>query len=147
MKGRVDNFNSRPYVRGDRPLRPPPFKTADFNSRPYVRGDSGWIGSRSSLNKFQFTPLREGRPHAYQQQILSYYDFNSRPYVRGDHTARASNCRAAGNFNSRPYVRGDFITRQTWESTFYFNSRPYVRGDKSALSDHVDEDISIHAPT
>ena len=33
------DFNSRPYVRGDRPSRRSAAANSNFNSRPYVRGD------------------------------------------------------------------------------------------------------------
>ena len=79
---------------------------------------------------FQFTPLREGRPHC-MDTMFSINHFNSRPSARGDlhpqraecvrcisihapprgATPSASRARLAGvNFNSRPSARGDPLT-------------------------------------
>ena len=44
----------------------------------------------SEAIKFQFTPLREGRPLVIQQSVGGR-DFNSRPYVRGDQSADDGN--------------------------------------------------------
>ena len=95
------------------------------------------------MNRFQFTPLREGRHYkAFTQWAFS--NFNSRPSARGDwrfeaetrtqtisiHAPpRGATCAIIlsgdnANFNSRPSARGD------WISDFF------VRGDA----------ISIHAP-
>ena len=74
------------------------------------------------LNKFQFTPLREGRRRT---------------------------CGAVhriGYFNSRPSARGDALARRDWYFLTYFNSRPSARGDKSEKVRNSKECISIHAP-
>ena len=58
----VQNFNSRPYVRGDNDADALSAIAPDFNSRPYVRGDGRILPAGVISCKFQFTPLREGRP-------------------------------------------------------------------------------------
>ena len=74
-------------------------------------------------NKFQFTPLREGRQGC---GLMMYY---------------------RSNFNSRPCVRGDLFLFQYSVYTAHFNSRPCVRGDgNDACGGDVVEQISIHAP-
>ena len=57
----VQNFNSRPYVRGDNDADALSAIAPDFNSRPYVRGDGRILPAGVISCKFQFTPLREGR--------------------------------------------------------------------------------------
>ena len=78
------NFNSRPSARGDQIMdytedaehisihAPPRGATSSerqttsglhFNSRPSARGDANVSRSCYTLIVFQFTPLREGRPH------------------------------------------------------------------------------------
>ena len=56
----------------------------NFNSRPCERGDDR-CGSARAACKFQFTPLREGRPCS-SCGLLSPPYFNSRPCERGDTT-------------------------------------------------------------
>ena len=85
-----------------------------FNSRPSARGDSSFGGSggggvisihapprgatadvvarRKQSQKFQFTPLREGRRHGFPS-IRASANFNSRPSARGD----AAWCSALGD--------------------------------------------------
>ena len=81
-----EHFNSRPSARGDRCGCAPAGRPADFNSRPSARGDRGRpvVDAKYLLisihapprgatlqaalrmrysGKFQFTPLREGRPN------------------------------------------------------------------------------------
>ena len=56
------HFNSRPSARGDCLVAINFAKPRNFNSRPSARGDS--FGAISAIVcKFQFTPLREGRPY------------------------------------------------------------------------------------
>ena len=120
-----------------------------FNSRPSARGDANTLHCWMHC-KFQFTPLREGRPHhiasATERQEISIHapprgatgwrvrqcwtptNFNSRPSARGDRRG-ANRHRGTGNFNSRPSARGDAIWRASTRRTTYFNSRPSARGD------------------
>ena len=55
----------------------------NFNSRPYARGDILYSRKMGADNIFQFTPLREGRQQQAMADKPSTY-FNSRPYARGD---------------------------------------------------------------
>ena len=116
--------------------------------------------------RFQFTPLREGRPTDEQ------------PPKGGDHisihapprgaTRRAAAARRRPHFNSRPSARGDAahaaqaLARQTFQFTplregrqhggadrptqHHFNSRPSARGDAIRGDSGTSDDISIHAP-
>ena len=54
----------------------------DFNSRPSARGDRNAEDIRD-CEKFQFTPLREGRL-SFRYFLGFSSDFNSRPSARGD---------------------------------------------------------------
>ncbi len=100
--------------------------------------------------KFQSTPLREGRHGVGYGTSRSSKGFNPRPYVRGDSWRHRRACQLGG-FNPRPYVRGDRIVlsrmvvcpqfqstplregrrepRTSAENNDRFNPRPYVRGD------------------
>ena len=49
---------------------PPAFRKTNFNSRPSARGDALWPSYMDSCVTFQFTPLREGRPHACTYIIM-----------------------------------------------------------------------------
>ena len=78
--------------------------------------------------KFQFTPLREGRRRYAEIHGHCRY-FNSRPSARGDNQGKHQAVRH-GYFNSRPSARGDRSWRVTNPAvTRYFNSRPSARGD------------------
>ena len=55
-----------------------------FYSRPYARGDTPIRIMEKILSKFLLTPLREGR-HKFEAQLnRDFQDFYSRPYARGD---------------------------------------------------------------
>ena len=120
------NFNSRPSARGDTTTEHTFCGPTYFNSRPSARGDQKHV--RAVLDgeisihapprgatcaaarfrrsgKFQFTPLREGRPGGEGDHRV-YADFNSRPSARGDRCA-GSHVRGRTHFNSRPSARGD----------------------------------------
>ena len=92
-----------------------------FNSRPCERGDSP-KSSGLPWGKFQFTPLREGRPIP--------------PFAS----------RATSNFNSRPCERGDGSPDSHLVEATYFNSRPCERGNAKTLKSSESLPISIHAP-
>ena len=64
------DFNSRPSARGDRLAGRRTGACAYFNSRPSARGDAAAGRRITRLTIFQFTPLREGRPHAYAYIIM-----------------------------------------------------------------------------
>ena len=74
---------------------PPRGATADV--QPLLLGD-----------KFQFTPLREGRRSILAKSEVRTY------------------------FNSRPSARGDAYFCMQYSTNAYFNSRPSARGDKNA---------------
>ena len=80
-----------------------------------------------SRHKFQFTPLREGRPEL-GRDILMMETISIHAPARG---ATAWTMRFASlvtNFNSRPCERGDPTPSPSWKNTSYFNSRPCERG-------------------
>ena len=148
----VCDFNSRPSARGDRwVLSSSRCRRCYFNSRPSARGD--WTGAvpRGRWDRFQFTPLREGR-----------LDWRCSPWPLGQISihapprgaTRANRHRQPRNrhFNSRPSARGDGVSvrkrgiskifqftplregrrqrrRSRWKSSGNFNSRPSARGD------------------
>ena len=62
-----DDFNSRPSARGDHAAGSPSACSGHFNSRPSARGDA-CQSAKIAKHEFQFTPLREGRPHPHQLQ-------------------------------------------------------------------------------
>ena len=81
--------------------------------------------ARLATFKFQFTPLREGRPFPVATRLSRSIDFNSRPSARGD----------------------ALRVRSRWLLPVHFNSRPSARGDKRAWRNDANcVLISIHAP-
>ena len=54
-----------------------------FNSRPCERGDRAYHPVQAGQYRFQFSPLREGRPETFAVRLTLVY-FNSRPCERGD---------------------------------------------------------------
>ena len=73
-------FNSRPSARGDDADGKQEAQATYFNSRPSARGD--FIASCKSLQsaKFQFTPLREGRPrHTHLHSCIGYISIHAPP--------------------------------------------------------------------
>ena len=79
---RSANFNSRPSARGDQAQRQGLRLRRYFNSRPSARGDVV-RPCDCNIARFQFTPLREGRP-VPDEQSARRGNFNSRPSARGD---------------------------------------------------------------
>ena len=124
-----------------------------FNSRPSARGDAN-RHEREAAMRFQFTPLREGRPDLLRNRDLLHL-FQFTPLREGRHTfvpngynvklfqftplreGRPPLCHgvAVGGeyFNSRPSARGDAMARSDVPSQLHFNSRPSARGDSSSL--------------
>ena len=104
-------FNSRPSARGDNDvvhflrfhfisIHAPPrgatqrsgcrrTRARYFNSRPSARGDTVATAVAPIVNKFQFTPLREGRRARLRVCSAAQSDFNSRPSARGDQDTAA----------------------------------------------------------
>ena len=99
----------------------------------------GW-----SIDGFQFTPLREGRPLPRRRNRAGGH-FNSRPSARGD-AARCWRKPCGRYFNSRPSARGDRTAGKPRSCPENFNSRPSARGDQCGVGDAGKHRISIHAP-
>ena len=64
---RSRNFNSRPSARGDQQIKRITIFQHYFNSRPSARGDTRNRRHCWQWQRFQFTPLREGRRAAAAQ--------------------------------------------------------------------------------
>ena len=96
--------------------------------------------------KFQFTPLREGRPAVKGRRRAARANFNSRPCERGDCQQLSGCCSTPTHFNSRPCERGDQCATSRLPSWGYFNTRPCERGDRLAAGKRRRRAISIHAP-
>ena len=117
------------------------------------------------LRKFQFTPLREGRPAPCKGHLRGSY-FNSRPSARGDlnqagqpggkkisihapprgATCAARRAKSPASFQFTPLREGRRRDSSRWHHDTYFNSRPSARGDGIELDDKGAIKISIHAP-
>ena len=181
-------FNSRPSARGDAGGSGGRWRFCYFNSRPSARGDAHggqrrrhadisihapprgatFVAFRQRLPcKFQFTPLREGRPGRECRSARCGY-FNSRPSARGDvrtwsnwdgtsisiHAPPRGATRHLERwllprcyFNSRPSARGDAPPLRAGSKPKHFNSRPSARGDDVHHHQGNGKNcISIHAP-
>ena len=103
------------------------------------------VARRKQSQKFQFTPLREGRRHGFPS-IRASANFNSRPSARGD----AAWCSALGDnglISIHAPPRGATTGSANLRSaSCYFNSRPSARGDSSFGGSGGGGVISIHAP-
>ena len=137
-----------------------------FNSRPSARGDSK-TAEKKGGRKFQFTPLREGRPTSTVKPDGSS-NFNSRPSARGDHAGAQEDGQRHISIHAPPrgatiaiHVSRRFEAFQFTplregrrrKHTFlvignsYFNSRPSARGDLRLNAQLTGGGhISIHAP-
>ena len=149
------NFNSRPSARGDRRGRLSGQRRGYFNSRPSARGDARWRGIwagamisihapprgataldyyKKNAEKFQFTPLREGRRVLPEiKTILANISIHAPP--RG-----ATSCsiaplsRACISIHAPP--RGATVLGcLLFTMCIDFNSRPSARGDSSRPAD------------
>ena len=122
-----------------------------FNSRPSARGDAGATQCVAAADKFQFTPLREGRQHGGADRPTQHH-FNSRPSARGDATSPDTTTGRDISIHAPP--RGatfcGFSTTFTLQISIHapprgathpggasrhaqanFNSRPSARGDEN----------------
>ena len=105
MKRRT-NFNSRPSARGDaRRWRTFP-QSERFQFTPLREGRRRGCADAGTDSQFQFTPLREGRQPPFLTKKTGTY-FNSRPSARGDQSSIIKGLQVSSNFNSRPSARGD----------------------------------------
>ena len=101
---------------------------SDFNSRPSARGDGTRYAVHGANERFQFTPLREGRPHGVAaMQRRGIFQFT--PLREGRHRLDYSGGQCRRYFNSRPSARGDHRGLCCPAARPYFNSRPSARGD------------------
>ena len=146
-------FNSRPSARGDshdQALFP---AEQDISIHAPPRGATSYFDSvPHKATKFQFTPLREGRPstnsikdgtsaisihapprgatHRHWYILRLHRDFNSRPSARGDKVFRITSD-ARDIFQFTPLREGRQQNVATWLIwRGYFNSRPSARGDE-----------------
>ena len=108
------------------------------------RGATRARGRVSVTCKFQFTPLREGRPTSNVRHILPF-DFNSRPSARGDVPAACASASTAGISIHAP-PRGATCREVRAPRPCHFNSRPSARGDQRLAKVAFGAVISIHAP-
>ena len=122
------NFNSRPSARGDDGADDYQLSAAQISIHAPPRGATRTGHLVTPLNKFQFTPLREGRQHWWFLGHGQEFDFNSRPSARGDvqkgnlQNAHVISIHAPPRGATSVYAVGVF-------SPCYFNSRPSARGD------------------
>ena len=150
---RVD-FNSRPSARGDRPgvnlrsgvhisIHAPPRgatnaiaqheKQQKFQFTPLREGRQAFKSNREGNNIFQFTPLREGRRRRHD--LRGRRDLISIHAPPRGATAAARFTRPKGsNFNSRPSARGDLNPSPPRAAVPHFNSRPSARGDSAGYN-------------
>ena len=101
-----------------------PPRGATANVQPLLLGD-----------KFQFTPLREGRLIPKEKWQFGR-DFNSRPSARGDGAFQATTG-CTPYFNSRPSARGDVKTRFDCADSWTFQFTPLREGRRSSRHPHV----------
>ena len=150
------DFNSRPYARGDPLLqRSSHCENSNFNSRPYARGDSVHCMIRTSIQIFQFTPLREGRLSPLHDKDINP-DISIHAPTRGatekigkpipeniisihaptrGATLGRAICKKAHSFQFTPLREGRQGSDSFSDGSAYFNSRPYARGDLGWLDD------------
>ena len=76
---------------------------------------------------FQFTPLREGRPHS-PSRCRPPRHFNSRPSARGDALSVTWRTCSIISIHAPPRGATDWLERAA-AALAYFNSRPSARGD------------------
>ena len=144
------NFNSRPSARGDQQIKRITIFQHYFNSRPSARGDTRNRRHCWQWQRFQFTPLREGRRAAAAQSSaainisihapprgatitcerrypISNISIHAPP--RGATLYGTQFEELHVHFNSRPSARGDHCVSPFLTQPAYFNSRPSARGD------------------
>ena len=118
------------------------------------------------MKRFQFTPLREGRPCRARARIGTAPNFNSRPSARGDrHEAQPANAvsisihapprgatcegrvmKAPAEISIHAPPRGATNKGKHQALRHDFNSRPSARGDSKRCKRQHIICISIHAP-
>ena len=156
LRAKTLNFNSRPSARGDFPRLPCLTLPFHFNSRPSARGDGSHQRPHQppeisihapprgateqpfldfDFCRFQFTPLREGRP-ATGRVCLGTNGISIHAPPRGA-TGYPSQLWCRGLLSIHAPPRGATpAPRQGKRPAPYFNSRPSARGDLSAAATH-----------
>ncbi len=161
------HFNSRPSARGDANLvkdcrtlqvisihAPPRGATKSFlqsgesgtiSIHAPPRGATSFGASSSKSEKFQFTPLREGR-HSDRSSPRTAHYFNSRPSARGDE-------KMVTGYEHKVYISIHAPPRgaTTKHSKIrlprtHFNSRPSARGDYNDLQNPADNSAFQFTP-
>ena len=124
---RVDrNFNSRPSARGDRPFRGREvlFRRISIHAPP--RGATGRAIRDGQPKRFQFTPLREGRPSLHGFRSCGSISIHAPP--RGA-TVYSLPVRCALPISIHAPPRGATAWSCLVCHHCYFNSHPSARGD------------------
>ena len=95
--------------------------------------------------QFQFTPLREGRPHIrFRRRNEHLISIHAPP--RGA-TPPLSTSLYTIVFQFTPLREGRLFSEQQYPLSWHFNSRPSARGDSRGVKCIVcSQQISIHAP-
>ena len=144
---RLPNFNSRPSARGDSRCGGLRGEAESISIHAPPRGATT-LGAllKTEREKFQFTPLREGRQHAdlivCDDVVISIHD-----PPRGATTKRLSRNSSRRNFNSRPSARGDPIVPLYANDKKQFQFTPLREGRRRCRGRTPRADvISIHAP-
>ena len=158
-------FQFTPLREGRRPRSGSCHYRRYFNSRPSARGDVSFLfqlcilpisihapprgatshtpGASARPGIFQFTPLREGRPHPGARRFHFSISIHAPP--RGATRYEVTDA-ASGEFQFTPLREGRPRGRTSATASAYFNSRPSARGDYHKSQSHLSVIISIHAP-
>ena len=118
---------------------------SDFNSRPSARGDGTRYAVHGANERFQFTPLREGRPHGVAaMQRRGIFQFT---LLREGRRLTGVPLSTLTLFQFTPLREGRHrLDYSGGQCRRYFNSRPSARGDAHPCTLHQRRRISIHAP-
>ena len=143
-------FNSRPSARGDHGANLPDSFFHYFNSRPSARGDGAFLCERGAYKKFQFTPLREGRPDSRVVALCAVISIHAPPRgatVKPGYIVRIGRISIHAPPRGATAKRGPIVEQFQFQFTplregrradrasrvlrrTYFNSRPSARGDE-----------------
>ena len=136
------HFNSRPSARGDQ-LQPVQGEGWHISIHAPPRGATRSAACASRHAQFQFTPLREGRPHSAAVRCFSAA-FQFTPLREGRLVMPQGRTRGGISIHAPP--RGATHTpHKPWHGR-HFNSRPSARGDRTPTAGSAGGRISIHAP-
>ena len=166
-EGTAGYFNSRPSARGDNSKQHGMRPHRNFNSRPSARGDKNRATIICTFPSFQFTPLREGRPHCHTFQYIrfaisihapprgaTYRNYATQEVnlisihapPRGATEKKILRTKNPPNFNSRPSARGDHQRENRRGNPHRFQFTPLREGRPACLRQKHAGRISIHAP-